>query len=236
MKPIIITAYTNDAHIHDMFKIESAIKHLPKWFKDLPKSYSTSIGNEGRSLELPVSTMKNCPAVMDYLSRPLVVRIPYDLSFRCDDGELFWSAPSERLANMVSQFGTMQKIGFDIGHCKLATSWELVEPEGIPFLFTDAYYNNFSKNWRATQGVTNFRDQHHLAVNISVPNNQKQTEIKAGDPICYLMPLSERPVKVVSKLVSEQEFNWISEKRNKKFTFIDKWKKNRKLKKFLGVP
>jgi hypothetical protein len=46
------------------------------------------------------------------------------------------------------------------------------------------------------------------------------------------MPLSERPVKVVSKLVSEQEFNWISERRNKKFTFIDKWKKNRKLKKF----
>ena len=59
-----------------------------------------------------------------------------------------------------------------------------------------------------------------------------ETEIRAGDPICYLMPLSERPVKVASKLVSEQEFNWIAEKRNKKFTFIDKWKKNRKLKKF----
>jgi len=92
--------------------------------------------------------------------------------------------------------------------------------------------NNFSKNWRATQGVTNFRDQHHLSINISVPSNQEQTEIRSGDPICYLMPLSERPVKIVSKLVSEQEFNWIAEKRNKKFTFIDKFKKNRKLKKF----
>ncbi len=236
MKPIIITAYTNDAHIHDMFKIESAMRHLPKWFKDLSKTYPTTVGNQGRPINLPVSTMKNCPAIIDYLSRPLAVRIPYDLAIRCDDGEMAWSAPSQRIVDLVIEFHKNQKEGFNTGHCKVGVGWELVEPEGIPFLFTDAYYNNFSKDWRVTQGITNFRDQHHLAINISTPINQEQTQIDAGQPICYLMPLSERPVKVVSKLVSPEEFKHIAERGAKKFTFIDKFKKNRKLKKFLGVP
>lgn len=225
MKAITITAYTADSHLHEWYKMGAS--KAPSWFRGMGRTVRDEGLYDQLSLDVPVGTMKLCPAITEFIKRPVMIRIPFDMAMSCYRGSLSWATPTAEHAKRVVEFSSVQKRGYEIGHCKIDTGWKLVEPEGVPFMFTDAYYHNYEKPWRIVQGVTNFRDQHNAAVNISMPKDQKQINFDAGSVLCYLMPLADRPVKVVSKLVSREEYDRVADRVGAKSVFANQFRKLR---------
>jgi hypothetical protein len=66
---ITVDVYTNQQYAYDQCKPQLAKKYIPEWWKSLPASRPT---HQEFYDDLPISSMKQCPAINDILKAGII--------------------------------------------------------------------------------------------------------------------------------------------------------------------
>lgn len=76
-------------------------------------------------------------------------------------------------------------------------------------MFTNMYWNHRPiENFVIPPGIVNYKYQHTTHINMFLSLKEKKTfSLNAGDPMVYLLPLSEKEIVLKHHLVSMNEFN-----------------------------
>jgi hypothetical protein len=223
---VTVKLYTYEPNHFELFKLRKATKDYPEWFKKLPSEYY-----KDGFIPAPVPTAKRCPAIIDYFKKSMVIPSQFDVYLKADhNNDSGWLTPTQETATMIKTFNTKQKIGFNIPHVKIDTSWICVEETGINFMLVDAYYNNFNEPWRIIPGILDFKYQHSLNINVAYNRQDDPIFIPVDTPLSFMIPLTEKDVKYEHYLVSNDEWKQIKRKSETKNTFLSKYVKYKKLK------
>jgi hypothetical protein len=85
--------------------------------------------------------------------------------------------------------------------------------EAINFLYTGAswdYVNNNLYAFHIPSAVIDFKTQHYIQVQFLLPIvngfNESHLKFKAGDPIIYLMPMTEKKIKFINHALPVMEY------------------------------
>lgn len=216
----LLTFLTKESKLYTEI-LSPRTNHWPAWWRGLKKQ------------DFP--TMKTCPGFVDLLKTTITVPLWKDYHITYSDRIENVSVPGvsdkQQMEEWIDihpseQYGNHYK---DYVHIKLKTPWITVCNDNTKFLMTDAtWHRNEFESYRVLPGELEFRYQHSSHVNLFLPRAKQSTklELEAGNPICYLTPLTDRPVEVQAKRVSTEE--WFSHLQMP-FTFQNQYRKILKL-------
>ena len=226
-KKIVVDAFTDNENIAK-YPISPTTKNLPEWYKKLKPNHR--INDDGH--ELLVSTFKRCDGMIDLISNTFTFPMWADLNIIVDDKGFFsWKYPASPYNMGMEQHPSYQIQGaFDpLVHAKIMSPWFLREKTGVQFYQTQAFYsfNEFGGNVLIPPGVVNFK--HQVGTNINTfLHRQRQYFFNAGQPMMYLIPMTENEVEIKTHVISQQEWIKIG-KSSAPNKFMDAYKNRKKL-------
>lgn len=196
-KPIIVNCYTADQSVFEYSKIDKAANFYPDWWKEIPKN-----------VDFP--TMKGCAGFLDQYKKSFVIPMWSDFNVKRDeDGTFTWRFPNEEVSSAAfhDQIQYPNWIHDKSQHIKLLSPWWLHCNEDVYFQMLPV---QFSKNrlfeWQSITGIVEFKYQHSTNVNLLLNGNQcSDFSIEFGEPLIFLVPLTERKVVFKYHLVSDEE-------------------------------
>ena len=212
----------------DLFPIIPASEYKPAWVSEARAHYKAVVSD---AVEEKTTHIYRCPGIFDIMSKGYIVPLPWDIAIetRADDSKNFkWTIPSGELENRLhnellkGHFGPnvqfLPKRPYSLDTIiKFNTPWYVVAPKDVKFIVIPIPYN---ENWQF-ESVTGILDPGYSAeVNVQVRWNLKNGKhiIKAGTPMCQLIPLSNEEFELEVRTANENDKKWI-EKRDYFFNF-----------------
>lgn len=205
-EPIVLNCYTSQELLLQIAPIEHAHCFYPNWWKNLEKSYELDFH--------PFPTMKTCSGFIDFYKRAIALPLWSELKLKAHpDGTIQWQfsdMSSQVLMHDSSQRGEWSSLS---SHLKLISPWIFTCEEEIPFVWVNPAYEYMElKAFQVLPGVLDFHHQHgtniQLLVNRSVPFEEI---LPISRPIAFLFPMSMRPVEIRRTLITQEEWNRISQ-------------------------
>jgi hypothetical protein len=217
-KKIVLDCFTSKPYVMEHAPINYAIKNIPDWWRNLPASY-----RDGHN---PVLTMKSCAGMIDYYTKSISIPLWSDLSISVDANKNYtWQFSDEATSAIVHPKN--QFVGFlnTYGHIKIDSPWLLKSEKNLNWVWSHPTYNySNSNNIVSLPGITNFYHQHTTNINMLINLDQeKNFLLPYGEPLVVLTPMSDRKVKIVRHLVSENEYFNLY-KKTSSITFVNKYK------------
>lgn len=225
---ITIDAFTNNSAHYELFQMEKSSKNIPTWLKETP---SEAYGDSEYGIRVPIPTMKRCDSIMRSFKNAYDVRSQFEILVRSEEDTVYYHMPYSD-PDAVTLFSPHQKPFFNLPHFKINSTWYLREKDGVEFMLGDAYWHNYDEPWRVVPGILNFKYQGAVHVNVSIPPNTPQFGIDAGQSIAQLIPLSDKKVEIKHHLVSTEEWNRLRDVSGVRHSFVGKYSKNKKMRKF----
>lgn len=112
-------------------------------------------------------------------------------------------------------------------HVKIDPPWMLedVNGTGIPFTWTNCFWNQIEMlNYlHICPGIADYKYHRSTSINIFLPKEPRQFLLPVGTPLVQLIPITERPIEVETKLVSYEEWVKIHNKFGGEISFQDKY-------------
>jgi hypothetical protein len=203
-KKITVNCFTSHAYVMEYSPINFAIKHMPDWWKNLPKSYENELAKN----------MRKCFGMIDYYKKSIAIPMWSDILIKINSDGYQWQYSDLRSKATIHDHIQMNGFLNDYGHLKFETPWTIASEKNIDWIWSHPTYNYpFSSDIACLPGITNFYYQHHCNINIMIfTGQQKKILIKQGQPVALLTPMSDRKIKIVRHLVDEKE---IEKMRNK---------------------
>ena len=241
-KPIYLDCYTTHNHVYDMFKIESAKKHVPDWFKNLPSTFEDT-----RSIVSP-PTVKTCSGVAGYFKSGYIIPLWSDAQF----GFAPLSNGFQKTIQLATQFADQvtkcqvheqKQLGFDFmpdtdyTHFKIFSPWVFKCSEDIDWIWTQPTYNfKYPDELVLLPGIIEFKYNSNVFINFSMrkrdsKGDPKLMQMEAGQPLVQLIPITDREVIVRNHLVDNEQWRRIYETTNRAFFFNNHNKKRNFIKK-----
>jgi hypothetical protein len=204
---ITVDAFTNNAAAYHLYPITSSIKMIPDWWKSMQyKSLQPS--SVIQDLDLPTSTLKNCPGIIDLYRLGICLPLWGDLVLNNTDDRIFGAVLNGPPSDMHPRY--QYDPGFkEFNHIKLSSPWNLVERSGIKWLELPTLWNTLpqASDLHVLLGSLSFNLTHSTNVNIFMKKTQPQVlHLKAGTPITQLVPLSEKKVSLKLHQLTDIEF------------------------------
>lgn len=201
---IIVDCFTHAPTAYDLFPISKATDYYPDWWKNTPSNYVIH-----DFLKKP--TIKSCSGFIDYYTSgftiPLWTEIDFDIS---QDMYKWFTADGETKIETHSLAEMGQYINPDeYGHIKINTPWAIKTKSDINWMFTNMYWNHKPiEDFVIPPGIVNYKYQHTTHINMFLSLKEKKTfSLNAGDPMVYLLPLTEKEVILKHHLIDMNEFN-----------------------------
>lgn len=204
-KSIKVDVYTNQQYAYDQCKPQLAKKYIPEWWKGLPASRPS---HQAYYNDLPISSMKQCPAINDILKTGIIFPSWCELHMRVNEH-------GEKEVRVFPDFIPAiphDERDFDfhkpgLAHVKLGSPWFIKETTGVKWVWikTDWHTKNPLAYW-GVPGITEYKYQHSVLNNIMVPYNS-EVKIQVGDPWLQLIPMSEKPIDLNVHLVDSETMN-----------------------------
>jgi hypothetical protein len=213
-KPIVIDAFTYKEEVHDLYAPELSSRFVPKWWKDLESTYSM----DPSFPQIKHATAKRCIGIIESYKNGFMIPLWSDVAInltRDNEQRSYRYMFADQVSNAVHhhsiQYGNF--IDADrIQHLKLGSPWKLREKSGVKFSLNQPTWNlgNHMADFSVIPGVTDFKyqDSTNIQMMFYYPesNGTKQLLIEAGTPMYHVIPLSDRPIKIVKHLVSKEEW------------------------------
>lgn len=227
---VVVDAFTCNISAYDYFPIDTANKHMPKWWKNTPK-YTKDVPYGSSSVLVPGNTVRRCAGIIDYYKKDSFV-IPLWSDLALDYGPqdynyVFADGRSKLIHHEQDMRGEFMS---EYEHFKLASPWKLYEKSGIKFHFSQLFYN-FEDPGKIIlpPAILNFKLQHATEINFMVkrPICINRLNMAAGTPLVLLTPLTEKDVSIKTHLVSAEEYQ---RKSKATFAFNNEYFKIKKLK------
>lgn len=192
-------------------------KQKPDWLKKL-KSFNMSF-DENTGINFKSPTIHSCPGIRDFIEIPIHIKMWCDATIKIwPEGIMTYKSTHDSDFN-CGVHGTDQ-YGKDIYQnrmaVKLISPWHIQSKSNTKFLMMESHYssNFFRENGLfSSPGVLNFKDQASTNVHINFPVKSEPYEIqlKYGQPLVSLFPLSESKIKLHYKRVALDEFRNLAE-------------------------
>jgi hypothetical protein len=231
---IVLDCFTSERYAIEYAPIDFAIKHIPNWWKNLPKSYLDT--NE--FTQSP--TMKHCVGMVDYYKNSIAIPLWSDLSIKVNEDKSYKWQFSDRRTQAGFHSMEKQANGFlsNFFHFKIISPWAFKTKEMINWVWSHPTYNyEFSEDIVSLPAIVNYEHQNSTNINLMVSTKEpKIINISQGQPMAVLTPMSDRKVEIIRHLVSEKEFDSILSMQAR-ISFLNKYKKIVKRKEqFSGCP
>ncbi len=198
-KPIELVCVSNSLSVLEYAPVKKAIKFIPQWWKNLPRSLKTPNSIH----EWP--TMKNCAGFVDHYSYGAVIPLWCDLALRIGPkGTTSYQYQFSDKTSSLSHHASCQHGNHynphEYQHLKIDSPWVFGCKEDIKFLFTEPTWSfiNF-KNVRVLPGSLSFKYQSSTNINLMIHKNDTEQDILLPflEPMAHIIPLSDRPLKLI---------------------------------------
>jgi hypothetical protein len=214
-KDVVLDCFTFVPHAYDYAKIDSALNHLPDWFKKTPKIGKDENGND----EPKNATIKSCVGLIDLYKKGIVIPSWFEIDIKInpnsnkEETAFTWEASNSFLSTSNShnprQFqGFAKEHG---GNLKLSTPWAFKTKEEIFFTWTQPtwHYRDFLGSLTNMPAVVEFKYNHGTEINYFYENKEHTQEINIPPltPLVMLHPMTERNVIIKNHLVPKEEFD-----------------------------
>jgi hypothetical protein len=222
---IVLDAFTFEPNVAELFPIQSSIKFMPSWWKNLPMEY---FGTSPYGAPYPISTIKRCPGVIELYKRSLTMPLWADVALASrEDGS--WAFHSEWKGTVVEshpreQYGPAFNNHI---HLKFNSPWMIREKTGVHFCYNTPMWHEPDRwdQFFIAPGLIEFKYQRASHVNAFVGRTNRNMLLNAGDPLVQLIPMTEKTIEVRSHVVSEQEHKNLWNETNKSFFFTNSYRK-----------
>jgi hypothetical protein len=219
---LVFDSFTTDSLVADMFPISKATKHYPEFWNQLDNYYIPEKAIEKRP------TMKTCAGFYDYYLNGFILPLWSDLTIETRNNEFYWQFSNTN--NSAQYHDYQQRKGFlpNYFHLKLNSIWALKGKKDISWAISQPIwnFNNNLANLIIPPAIAEYKYQHGLDINIFMPmTKEKRTyELFSGQPLMHLAPMTDKKVKIITNVVSQNEFNKVVAKQTV-FSFLNKYKK-----------
>jgi hypothetical protein len=233
LRPIVVDAFTFNEDVYNLCYPDSSSNFIPDWWRNLPATVPyTPLPQVG------MATMKKCPGLTNIFKRGFIIPLWSDLAItlRNDGGYTSYNYQFSDNESIADTHPNSQFAGFynvkEMQHLKLVTPWKLRESSGINFSMTQPVWNmqDYNKHITILPGITDFKYQDsvniQMLINYPELNNKLELILPAGLPVCQLVPLTDRPVKIKRHLIDKIKYQAMG---NRAFKFNGNYMFRKKL-------
>jgi len=215
-----LDCFTTSSGVITYSPVDYAIKHIPDWWRKLPKQ----VFYDGNTT-FPQATMRTCTGMYEYYSKSVCMPMWSDLNVAVSNGEYSWQFSDFQTEAIVH--GKEQYVGFtssDEGHLKLVSPWLFRTKEDVSWIISHPTYSLKKLfDYTVLPGVLNFK--HQPATNLQLLFSlkvDKTLNIAHGTPMQLLTPMSNKRIVVHRHLVTEAVYKKINDTQMG-LTFINKY-------------
>lgn len=236
-KPIIINCYTDRPEVYNYSPIVPNKKIIPDWFKKLKAPYFKTPEDGEMNLKL-------CPGFTDLFKTGFTVPLWSDLFLtigRKGSDYYKWQYSdrcSDIYVHAARQYGNYVK-ETEYQQIKLISPWAIHCNELVNFLAVEPFWS-FKKlnNISILPGMIEFNTQIDNNINMFIKREEAEQEIllEAGMPIYTYVPLTEKPIKVVTHLVSSEKMKKLKSSGIHPIKFLNQYAKKMQLTKKSKCP
>jgi hypothetical protein len=206
---VTLDCFTNLPYVYDFAKIDKAVKFIPDWWKNTPRTV------EGKEH----GTIKNCPGFIDYYATGIVMPSWFETNItihsKNDPEERWYSFQSSNNDFDVSKSHAPYQFenfaGFDGKNIKIETPWVLKTKQKVDFLVTQPTWNHrdMLTHFSVLPAVVNYKYQHFTNINMFVINKDEERVLNIPPlmPMIMLHPLTDKKVEIKTHLVDDREWN-----------------------------
>ena len=204
--------YTTHDTLIEMQPIKQGTKP-PGWWKSIKNSYDQFRSRVG--VTVPTPTIKTCPGVVDYMRKPITLKLWSDVIFKVKaNGDVEAIEPIHNAGiidgamHHSEQYGDTLYPGRTV--FKLHGPWAVKANFPGEYMITECHYNEDLRKHgiMVSPGITNFNDQHTLNVFLVFPIKEKEyvVTLKYGTPLMSIYPMFEQPIDIEMHKCTRQEF------------------------------
>ena len=200
-KKIVLDCFTSEQGIADLFPISSLKRNPPNWWK----SFSNTTPIDGCPVEF--STIKRCPGIRDLFIEAFCIPAWSEYKLYKDPVQGFSHIGPNRYAegnvHQQTQLGPQYS---DYVHFKFLSPWFLKQKHEMKWMMMQPFWHG-NTDILLPPGILEFKHQHSTHINII---SKKESEFKeynfsAGDPLAYLVPLTESKIEIKTHVVDQTE-------------------------------
>jgi hypothetical protein len=205
-KQIVLDCFTDDQVLYDYLAPDKATKFYPEWWKNLEPSYKE------HKTPVPAATMKGCRGLIEFHRNAIAIPMWSDLYVEV--GDLKTKVIRQAIMNTPSTQHPAQQRGTWLpaqkyGHAKFDCPWVFKTKEYVQFMLMEAFYNlDKPEDLMIPPGIVDFKYQQGANINVLFDYREQKRDviIKAGDPLMFMIPLTEREVVIKKHKVTSQEY------------------------------
>lgn len=204
---IVLTAYTDDPTLLEMFPVVEANKNYPSYYKTLESKYQKLDKRNSRFVENAPekqSTIRSCYGINNFNNYGFILPVWGEYSIVMDNSNAHAIGSAD---NRISYHEGEQSAGaLDPYHIfKLESPWEFTCNRDIKFLMTQNVFAVNSEYYSITPGITDFYNQTTTNIFLMVNRHQNNKEIliKAGSPLAKFIPLTDEDVELRYEVVDD---------------------------------
>jgi hypothetical protein len=227
-KTITLDCFTSREGVITSTPITPAIKHIPDWWKQLPKQQVVFPD------VFPSATMRTCTGMVDFYSNAVAIPLWSELLIHVYDGTYQWQFADR--ATEASVHSALQRGTYlpetNYGHIKIHSPWLLSTDASVSWVWTQPIYS-FDKpeDVIVLPGVNDFSKQCSSNINLMIPlHTNRHITVPVNQDLVHMFPMSDKKVEVKRHLISQEEYKRRLSK-DDVTTFISKYKSNVRLRK-----
>lgn len=208
-RKVYVDCFTNKERYYNLYAPQKAANFIPTWWKNLPHTFQDPLRFDPR-YSRTAPTMKYCIGFRDLYALGFMLPMWSDVDLFVSQNDCVFSFADQQSTvthHIPKQYGNNFS---NFHHLKFHPPWGIKEKSGIKFAFVEPTWSfiNSCPTMRVVPGITEYNL--YSQVNVNMFALKRDTEykitIEAGEPLCHLIPLTEKKVILNTHLVSESEF------------------------------
>ena len=192
-KELILDCYTCNHYAYNFAKINHGIHFIPEWWKNTPR------GEYERNSKQKL-TIKNCPAIVEYYKRGLVIpmwsEVRITLNPTDQDCDFIWESSNGTFETPSHPTFQFEKFAKEDGlNLKIRSPWNIKCREKVMFSSSQPIWNHRETIFDLVMlpGILDFKTQTSTNMNYFYSKSNKNVTIEFAPltPMVILHPLSE---------------------------------------------
>lgn len=206
--------FSTIAGVADFFPILPAKECLPNWVSQCRDDYLKS---DKRSIHV-----FKCPGIFDLMATGFVVTAWHDTLIEVTPTSINITSPNDQLTKLSGKSTiTIQDDNAKFFPkrpwsqkqiLKINTPWHILAPKGLKFLHIPMPYSDFF-DYESVIGVHDPSISSEINIQGYINRTGGSFVIKAGAPICQLVPLTDKTVTHVCRDMNKSDELWFKKKR-----------------------
>jgi len=212
-------------------------KHIDhQWIKNARQDYKKRKQQDG-----PFNHIMQCPGIFDLYNYGYIIPMWHECLIETNgDGHSYkWAIPSDEGLEIDGIKGPLGSHEHDIvktmstphysleGVIKFNTPWRIIAPKDVKILMIPIAYPD-SFEFESTIGILDPGISNEINVQVRWNVKNGRHLIKAGTPLCHVIPVTDRKLELEVRDANENDLLW--EKKKKYFNSMSWFPKRNKLK------